>query len=301
MTRARRWTTLGLPVLLMVLATLSVATSAPMARAQDGRGARTRRTSTPGPAMTSATSSLPLSDVAELTGRRVFGSAEAVPVKESETEVEVVARATSWPRRTRSTSTRAPRRSRITSPAAISAGASSTANWSSVCARSTAPVTVGSPSSRPRRRRNGRERLPRRGRRPRRGREQAAAAAAATAAPAAAAEPSRRASRRGDRSSLPRTATEARGRSAPAAQEVPVDIRDFAFSPNPVEIAVGDTVDLDEPGRGPAHGDRRGPRACCNPGRSAPGASFSQTFEQAGEFPYFCEFHPNMTGTIVVQ
>jgi plastocyanin len=31
------------------------------------------------------------------------------------------------------------------------------------------------------------------------------------------------------------------------------------------------------------------------------GGSFSQTFEAAGEFPYFCEFHPNMEGTIVVE
>jgi plastocyanin len=31
------------------------------------------------------------------------------------------------------------------------------------------------------------------------------------------------------------------------------------------------------------------------------GSSFSQVFSEAGEFGYFCEFHPNMTGTIVVQ
>src|SRR5688572_23776292 len=34
----------------------------------------------------------------------------------------------------------------------------------------------------------------------------------------------------------------AQGAEAPAAAEVPVDIRDFAYSPNPVEIGVGDTV-----------------------------------------------------------
>jgi plastocyanin len=36
-------------------------------------------------------------------------------------------------------------------------------------------------------------------------------------------------------------------------------------------------------------------------GAISPGTSFSQTFDAAGEFPYFCEFHPNMQGSIVVQ
>jgi plastocyanin len=31
------------------------------------------------------------------------------------------------------------------------------------------------------------------------------------------------------------------------------------------------------------------------------GDSYSQTFDQPGTFEYFCEFHSNMKGTIVVQ
>jgi nitrite reductase (NO-forming) len=30
------------------------------------------------------------------------------------------------------------------------------------------------------------------------------------------------------------------------------------------------------------------------------GQSFSFTFDKAGEYPYFCEPHPNMVGTVVV-
>jgi plastocyanin len=43
-------------------------------------------------------------------------------------------------------------------------------------------------------------------------------------------------------------------------------------------------------------------RGVLQSGAIAPdGGSFSQTFEAAGSLDYFCEFHPNMEGTIVVE
>lgn len=33
----------------------------------------------------------------------------------------------------------------------------------------------------------------------------------------------------------------------------------------------------------------------------SPGGTFEFTFEEAGEFTYFCKFHPQMTGTLVVE
>jgi plastocyanin len=92
----------------------------------------------------------------------------------------------------------------------------------------------------------------------------------------------------------------AQGAEAPAAAEVPVDIRDFAYSPNPVEIAVGDTVTWTNQDEVP-HTATGEDRDVLQSGTISPGASFSQVFSAAGEFGYFCEFHPNMTGTIVVQ
>jgi plastocyanin len=86
----------------------------------------------------------------------------------------------------------------------------------------------------------------------------------------------------------------------PAAAEVPVDIRDFAYSPNPIEIAAGDTVTWTNQDEVP-HTATGEDRDVLQSGTIAPGASFSQVFPEAGEFGYFCEFHPNMTGTIVVQ
>ncbi|HEX5991685.1 MAG TPA: cupredoxin domain-containing protein, partial [Thermomicrobiales bacterium] len=86
----------------------------------------------------------------------------------------------------------------------------------------------------------------------------------------------------------------------PAAAEVPVDIRDFAYSPNPIEIAAGDTVTWTNQDEVP-HTATGEDRDVLQSGTIAPGASFSQVFAEAGEFGYFCEFHPNMSGTIVVQ
>jgi plastocyanin len=92
----------------------------------------------------------------------------------------------------------------------------------------------------------------------------------------------------------------AQSAEAPAAAEAPVDIRDFAFSPNLIEIAAGDTVTWTNQDEVPhtATGENRD---VLQSGAIAPGASFSQVFPEAGEFGFFCEFHPNMTGTIVVQ
>jgi plastocyanin len=92
----------------------------------------------------------------------------------------------------------------------------------------------------------------------------------------------------------------AQATEAPAAAEVPVDIRDFAFSPDPVEIAAGDTVTWTNQDEVP-HTATGEDRDVLQSGTIAPGSSFSQVFPEAGEFGYFCEFHPNMTGTIVVQ
>jgi len=87
---------------------------------------------------------------------------------------------------------------------------------------------------------------------------------------------------------------------APAGAEVPVDIRDFAYSPNLIEIAAGDTVTWTNQDEVP-HTATGEDRDVLQSGTITPGASFSQDFPEAGEFGFFCEFHPNMTGTIVVR
>ncbi len=90
------------------------------------------------------------------------------------------------------------------------------------------------------------------------------------------------------------------GDSAGAASSASVEIADNAYSPSSVEIAGGGTVTWTNSdsvphtvtfdGAGPASSDQLDQ-----------GATFSATFNDAGEFPYHCTVHPEMAGTVVVS
>ena len=86
----------------------------------------------------------------------------------------------------------------------------------------------------------------------------------------------------------------------PAGEEVAVDIVDFSYDPAEIEIAVGDTVTWTNQD-GVPHTVTAGDRDVLQSGAIAPGDSFRQRFEGVGEFEYFCEFYPDMLGTIVVE
>ena len=72
-----------------------------------------------------------------------------------------------------------------------------------------------------------------------------------------------------------------------------------SFSPNPVEVKVGETVTWinDDSGR---HTVTSKDDGIFDSGVLGKGQSFSYTFDTAGEYPYYCEPHPNMVGTVVV-
>jgi plastocyanin len=86
---------------------------------------------------------------------------------------------------------------------------------------------------------------------------------------------------------------------------------DDAYSPNPLNIRVGDSVTWTNDdtmahtvtsGTGSAD-PNMGQEFDSSPGLKTlmtPQATFSHMFETAGEFPYFCVVHPNMVGTVVV-
>jgi plastocyanin len=71
-----------------------------------------------------------------------------------------------------------------------------------------------------------------------------------------------------------------------------------SFSPNPVEVKVGETVTWinDDSGRHTVTSKD----GVFDSGMMGKGQSFSFTFDKAGEYQYFCEPHPNMVGTVVV-
>jgi predicted secreted protein with PEFG-CTERM motif len=81
-----------------------------------------------------------------------------------------------------------------------------------------------------------------------------------------------------------------------------------AYSPNPVEINVGDTViwtNQDAAAHSATSGEDATPTGLFgDPSASGSvlvrGRSQSFTFTEAGEYPYYCFLHPNMVGTVVV-
>jgi plastocyanin len=71
-----------------------------------------------------------------------------------------------------------------------------------------------------------------------------------------------------------------------------------SFSPNPVEVKVGETVTWinDDSGRHTVSSKD----GIFDSGMMGKGQSFSFTFDKAGEYSYYCEAHPSMVGTVVV-
>src|SRR5690606_25594822 len=82
---------------------------------------------------------------------------------------------------------------------------------------------------------------------------------------------------------------------SPEPKTVVVEIRNFAYSPETVEINVGDSVRF-------INRDRVGHTATADDGSFDTGLLGRDedaviTFDEAGEFPYYCIPHPNMRGT----
>ena len=77
----------------------------------------------------------------------------------------------------------------------------------------------------------------------------------------------------------------------------------MSFSPDPVSIQVGDTVQWiwDSSNHSVTSGTPFQPTSDFNSGIRNPPSTFSRTFGSAGSFPYYCTFHPEMKGTIIVK
>lgn len=77
-----------------------------------------------------------------------------------------------------------------------------------------------------------------------------------------------------------------------------VTIKDFAFSPASLDVAVGETVTWTNEDSAPhtVTGDDG-----IDSGNLALGKSFTHTFKSAGTFSYRCSIHPDMTGAVTVR
>ncbi|MET0614521.1 MAG: cupredoxin family copper-binding protein [Thermoleophilaceae bacterium] len=84
-----------------------------------------------------------------------------------------------------------------------------------------------------------------------------------------------------------------------AAASGGVTIADFSFAPATLTISQGDTVTWVN--NGPTPHSATANNGSFNTGILKAGQSASHTFAQAGTFSYFCQPHPFMKATIVVQ
>jgi plastocyanin len=83
-------------------------------------------------------------------------------------------------------------------------------------------------------------------------------------------------------------------------ETITVEIPEFAFAPDPIEISACDSV-VWENTHTQAHTSTGKGDQAWNTGNVAAGeASEAVRFEQAGSFAYICALHPFMTGTVEV-
>jgi plastocyanin len=93
-------------------------------------------------------------------------------------------------------------------------------------------------------------------------------------------------------------AVQASGSVAPASARI--TIQAIKYSPETIEIKKGETVEWDNTDLTP-HTVTSESGGELNSGSIEADASWSHTFAQAGTFPYYCTYHPEMKGTIVVK
>jgi plastocyanin len=86
-------------------------------------------------------------------------------------------------------------------------------------------------------------------------------------------------------------------------ETITVDITNFVFVQEAIEINVGDTVEWvnnDATRHTITSGTDDTADGTFDSGDVEAGDSFSFTFTEAGDFAYFCDIHPTMTGTVTV-
>jgi plastocyanin len=81
-----------------------------------------------------------------------------------------------------------------------------------------------------------------------------------------------------------------------------IAIRDFSFQANDVRVLAGSSVTWlnCEPAGRPSH-DSHSDQGVWQSPLLAPGETFTRTFDTPGVFPYHCDPHPFMLGTVTVE
>lgn len=89
--------------------------------------------------------------------------------------------------------------------------------------------------------------------------------------------------------------------TAAATGAVAVDIANFAFAPATIDVKVGDTVTWTNNDSAPHTVTQKPSGSGFQSGTLQPGETFEYTFDTAGTYDYYCEFHAGMRGQVVVS
>jgi plastocyanin len=92
----------------------------------------------------------------------------------------------------------------------------------------------------------------------------------------------------------------AAGSQGAAARSVTVRIRSFKFMPPTVTVKAGGSVRWVNGDRAPHTASAQGGQGF-DTGTLQTGAAKGVTFARAGRYPYVCQFHPFMKGTVIVE
>lgn len=88
--------------------------------------------------------------------------------------------------------------------------------------------------------------------------------------------------------------------AVPESEGATVDMLNLAYDPPTITIAAGESVTWTNRDAAP-HTVTARDRDVLQSGTMDEGESFTVTFDTPGTYEYFCEFHANMSGTIIVE
>ena len=106
----------------------------------------------------------------------------------------------------------------------------------------------------------------------------------------------------GSSSPMPTTPTPTPGGASGTTVSIPVGASGQttgAYVPDSITVSVGTTVKWTN--NDTVVHDVTSKNNLFVSGSMGPGATFSQTFQSTGSFPYYCTIHSGMTGTVTVQ
>ena len=91
---------------------------------------------------------------------------------------------------------------------------------------------------------------------------------------------------------------------SPVAAVVNVQITNFAYDPPVVTVPPGTTVlwtNKDSINHTVSSGTPSKPAGIFGGKLATEGSTYSYKFDTPGEYPYYCDFHPSMSGTVIVK